>query len=133
MRRLIPIAIAAALAIGLPSCGGSDSSSGNDDQATAETTIQALTDAAKRGDGTKICDELFAKPLKDTIESASKRPCAEEVKSKLFSPNAEFKIDKVVVSESTGTVKVTDQLGQTSLIAMIKQNGKWRIIGVTPA
>lgn len=132
MRRFIPIAIAAT-AVGLLGCGGGDSLKGSGDQATAESTIQALTLASRKGDGAKICNELFAKPLKDTIEAASKRSCPEEVKAKLFAPDAGFKIDKVAVSGSTGTVKVTDQLGKTSLVALIKQSGKWKIIGVTPA
>jgi hypothetical protein len=114
----------------LSGCGG-------DDDKSAEPEVRAvitnLTDASRAGDGAKICDEIFAPQLKDSVTQAAGRPCAKEVKKKLFSPNATFTVEQLGVSGKTATVTVTDQFEKKSLIALVKLNDRWSIVGVTKA
>ena len=63
MRRFVlTAAVAAAVLAG---CGDDDNGSG--DQSSVEASIRELTAASKNGDGAKICEQVFTKPLKDTI------------------------------------------------------------------
>jgi hypothetical protein len=129
MRRTPPIVMLCLAAL-IPGCGG-------DSDKSAEPEVRAvitnLTDASRAGDGARICDEIFAPQLKDSVAQAAKRPCADEVKKKLFSPNAAFTVGQLGISGQTATVTVTDQFRKTSLIALAKQDGKWSIVGVTKA
>ena len=122
---------AAVVATVLAGCGDDDNGSG--DQSSVEASIRELTDASKNGDGAKICDQLFTKPLRDTIERSAGKPCKEEVTEKLFAQDARFDIGQVAISGSTATAKVTDQFKKVSLVSLVKQDGKWRIAGVTAA
>jgi hypothetical protein len=130
MRRTLPV-VMLCLAAMISGCGGDDEDKSADPQVRA--VITNLTDASRAGDAGKICDEIFAPQLKDSVAKAAGRPCAKEVKKKLFSPNATFTIEQLGVSGKTATVTVVDQFQKKSLIALVKLNNQWSIVGVTKA
>ena len=76
------------VAAALPGCGGSDDKptpgAVQADQRGILATVDALQTASRTGDGTKICSSVFTTSLVRSIEKASQRACAAEVKENLF-------------------------------------------------
>ena len=132
MRTTVCLLTVSFACVALASCGGSSGTTVTDNVGVRRT-IGTLTDAARAGDGKKICDQIFTPLLKKSVATAAKRPCAVEVKQKLFAKNAEFNVADVSVQGNQATARVTDQFHKTSVISLVRVNGDWRISGVTAA
>jgi hypothetical protein len=139
MRPFTIITLAGLLAAtALSGCGGS-----GDKQTTAATradqrgilgTVDALQTASRAGDGATVCSRVFTTNLVHSIERASKRTCAAEVKKKLFKPNTTFSLQRnITVKGNTGIALIREQNGNVSTLHVVQQAGIWRIYGVTPA
>ena len=133
MRTTVGLLTVSLVCVPLAACGGSGGGTSVSDNIGVRRTIGTLTDAARAGDGKKICNQIFTPLLKKSVTTAAKRPCAVEVKQKLFAKNAQFNVADVAVQGNQATVRVTDQFHKTSIISLVRANGAWRISGVTAA
>jgi hypothetical protein len=139
-RAMPTLAVVIGVAIG--GCGGSDKDSSADQKSTTAvsgdqrgilTTIDALQTASRKGDGAKVCQELFTSKLARSVEKSAKRSCASEVKTNLFAPDAEISVGRQIeVAGGRGTAIIREQNGNVSKLSLLKQSGRWRIDRVTP-
>src|SRR3954454_6413767 len=125
-------------ATALSACGGSDdkqtTTAGREDQGSILATVDALQTASRAGDGATVCSRVFTTSLVHSIERASKRSCAREVKQNLFKPNAVFSLQRsITVNGDTGTALIRERNGNVSTLHVVQQGGVWRINRVTPA
>jgi hypothetical protein len=137
------LALLAAFAA-LPGCGG-----GDDDAQPVETatqpavasdqrgvlqTIDALQSASRRGAGADICGDLFTPRLVRSLERASTRDCATEVRTRLFRRDDVISVQRGIEVEGTSaTAVIRKGDGDVSTLHMLKLAGRWRIDRVTPA
>ena|SRR5690349_18377435 len=112
--------------------GGGDSSSDRDQ---IDQVMSDLQSASRDGDGAHICQEIFTPKLAALIsKSAKSGSCANEVKAKLFAPNAEIDVENVdLPDDSNATATVKEANGNVSKVYLVKQGGEWRIRSVTAA
>jgi hypothetical protein len=111
---------------------------GGDDKSDRDQIDQVMSDlqsASRDGDGSRICQEIFTPKLAALISrSAKSGSCATEVKSKLFSPNATIDVKDIEVGgDSTATATVKEANGNVSKVSLVKQDGEWRVRGVSAA
>jgi hypothetical protein len=80
-----------------------------------------------------ICGDLFTAQLVESVEAASKRSCAKEVRKRLFTPDAEISVGRdITVKGDRGTAVVREQNGNVSTLSLLKQSSQWRIDRVAP-
>jgi len=120
----------------LPGCGGSDddktTGAVQGDQRSILATVDALQTASHAGDGGKICSSVFTKSLARSVEKASKRTCAAEVRENLFKPGETISADRnITVKGDAGTAVIREQNGNVSTLHLVKQDHTWRIDRVT--
>ena len=136
-KRGLAVLLAAAA---LPACGSSDDDTDKRPQGTVAgdqrgvlETIDALQRASRRGDGRKICAEVFTPELARSIEKASKKTCRAEVRTRLFRPSESISVGRAIeVKGNTATAVIREQNGDVSTLHMLKRAGRWRIGRVTP-
>lgn len=121
----------------LPGCGGSDdkptTGTAGDDQRGILATVDALQTSSRAGDGAKVCSSVFTTSLVRSIEKASKRGCAAEVRENLFKPQEAISVGRnITVKGDTGTAAIREHNGSVSTLHLLKQSGAWRIDRVTP-
>jgi hypothetical protein len=126
----------------LAGCGGSDekpataktpSASVSGNQRSILATVDALQTASRKGDGQKVCAELFTPQLAKSVEAAANRSCAQEVRRSMFTPDAELSVGRNIdVTGDRGTAVIQEQNGNVSKLSFVKQSGQWRIDRVTP-
>lgn len=135
MRPFTMILAGLLIAAALPGCGGSNDKQTNvrDDQRGILGTVDALQTASRAGDGATVCSRVFTTGLVRSIERASKRSCAAEVKRKLFKPDTTFSLQRsITVKGNAAVATVREQNGNVSTLYVVRQDGVWRINGVTP-
>jgi hypothetical protein len=125
-------------AASLSGCGGSDdkqtTSATGVDQRGILATVDSLQTASRAGDGATVCSRVFTTSLVHSIERASKRSCAAEVRKNLFRRNTSFSLQRnITVKGDAGTAVVREQNGNVSTLHVVRQDGAWRIASVTPA
>jgi hypothetical protein len=125
-------------ATALAGCGGSDDASPTQPSKTPAAVsdqergilgaVDALQMASRKGDGRRICADIFTVQLVHSIETAAKHSCAEEVGARLFSKKTEISVGRdVQVTGARGTAVIREQNGNISKLMMLKQDGEWRI------
>jgi hypothetical protein len=119
-------------------CGGGDDVNNNaDDYDGTEGEVAGLVDdfanAGRDGDGTKICEDIFAPELAKNVEQEAGQSCPSEVEDNLPEDKYELEIDSLEVKGDTATVAVTDQDDNSSVLHIEKISDVWRIASVTPA
>ncbi len=126
-------------AAALQGCGGSDDTDAQrdgavgGDQREVLETIDALQGASRRGDSRMICTEIFTPELARSIENASGRTCATEVRGRLFRPGQSISVGRSIdVRGNTATAIIREQTGDVSTLHMLKRDGRWRINRVRP-
>jgi hypothetical protein len=124
-------------AAALPGCGGSDNEPTNsavrDDQRGVLATVDALQTASQAGDSAKVCSTVFTESLVRSIEKASKRGCATEVRENLFRPEGSISVERnITVKGNTATAVIREQNSNVSTLHLVKQGDTWRIDRVTP-
>jgi hypothetical protein len=125
------------VAVALPGCGGSDdtqtSGQVRDDQRGILATIDALQTASRAADGARVCSSVFTSSLVLSIEKASKRGCAAEVRERLFKPDESISVARnITVKGDTGTAVIREQDGSVSTLHLVRQDRTWRIDRVAP-
>jgi hypothetical protein len=127
--------VAVAVAVVLVTRGAGDDDAGSKDAVAVRQVLTDLETASREGDGERICNQIFTPKLANLVTSSSTSgSCATEVKSKLFSPDAQIEIQSVnVTDESNATAIVKEANGNTSTVFLVRQSGVWRIRSVTPA
>lgn len=139
--RLLIVLVYLAAAAPLAACGGSDKppaeqaspATVSSDQRGVLDTIDALQAASRKGDGQAICRGIFTPELSRSVAAAAKRSCAGEVRSKLFSPQAEISVSRdIQLNGNQATAMVRDQNGRVSKLFMVKRGGRWQIDRVQP-
>lgn len=130
-----------AAAVVLAGCGGADKPSAGSqatpgvsgDQRGVLETVDALQTASRKGDGKTICSQIFTRALAASVEKAAKRSCPQEVRQRLFDPNAEISVGRDIhVKGSAATTVIREQNGHVSKLYLVKQGGRWRIDRVVP-
>jgi hypothetical protein len=112
-----------------------DNDGGSSSEAAVKQVLTDLQTASREGDGERICNQIFTPKLSNLVTASSTSgSCATEVKSKLFSPDAQIEVESVnVADESNATAVVKEANGNTSTVFLVRQSGVWRIRSVTPA
>ena len=136
-KRVLAVLLAAAA---LPGCGGSDegpdtrtTSTVDRDQRGILETIDELQTASLRGDGRKICADVFTPQLARSVAKASMQDCAKEVREKLFRADESISVQRgVEVDGIRATAVIREQNGDVSTLHMLKQADRWRIDRITP-
>jgi hypothetical protein len=128
------LVVAVAVAVVIVTRGAGDDA-GSTDAVAVRQVLTDLETASREGDGERICNQIFTPKLANLVTSSSTSgSCATEVKSKLFSPDAQIEIQSVnVTDESNATAIVKEANGNTSTVFLVRQSGVWRIRSVTPA
>jgi len=127
---------AGALAAG---CGGDDDDVNNNadnyegTEAEVATLVDDFASAGRNGDGTQVCEEIFAPELTENIEDEAGQSCASEVQDNLPEEDYELEIDSLDVEDDTATVAVTDQDDNSSVLHVERTDSGWRIARVAPA
>jgi hypothetical protein len=121
----------------LPGCGASDdkptTAAVRDDQRGILATVDALQTASHAGDGAKVCSTVFTASLVRSIEKASRRGCATEVRENLFKPEESISVARnITVKGDTAIAVIREQNGTLSTLHVVRQGGTWRIDRVTP-
>ena len=100
--------------------GGSDDSSDRD---AVDQVMSDLQTASQKGDGGRICEEIFTPKLAALVsKSAKSGKCASEVKAKLFSPDAQIEVQSIdVQNASNATATVEEANGNVSTVFLVKQ------------
>ena len=137
MRRLAYLVAvsAAAVAIG---CGGDDENVNNnaDDYEGTDAEVAGLVDdfanAARDGDGTRVCEEIFSPELADNVEQEAGQSCPTEVQANLEEGEYELEIDSLEVEGDAATVGVTDQEDRSNVLHIRRIDAAWQIVSVTP-
>ncbi|MCA1707126.1 MAG: hypothetical protein LC808_29215 [Actinobacteria bacterium] len=137
MRFLLLGLLAFAIAAMLGACGGGSEKKPpppvSAQQRGVLDTVDKLQAASRGGDGEQICTEIFTTKLARSVEAAARTSCAEEVKRKLFSPQAELALGRDIrVSGERAVATVMEQTGKASTLFLVKQAGAWRIEKVKP-
>ena len=96
-------------------------------------TVDTLQTASRRGDGERICREIFTPELAASVKGAARTSCAREVRTNLFSPRTSLAVGRDIRIEGTrAAARVIDQNGKVSTLFLVQQAGKWRIDRVKP-
>jgi hypothetical protein len=130
--RTLAAAMSCLLAAGvIAACGGDGDESNADkysgEKAKVAAVIDQLGEAARDGDGDRICDKLFDSNLKISVRRASKRSCAQEVVDKTFDEDTRYDVESVGLAGDRANVRVKDQKDRSSLLLLLREGGSWRI------
>jgi hypothetical protein len=101
------------------------------DQRSVLATVDALEAASRHGDGDAICANLFTAKLAKSIGAAANRSCGEEVRERLFSPDAALAVNREIrVTGNRSSAIVREGNGNVSRLSFVKRNAVWRIAGI---
>jgi phage baseplate assembly protein W len=105
------------------------------DQTAVRQVLTDLQTASRKGDGKRICNQIFTPKLADSVTTSAKSgSCAKEVKAKLFSAEARIAVQNVDVSNTANaSATIKEATGNTSTVFLVKQSGRWRIRSVQAA
>ena len=112
----------------LGGCGGDDGDEGRfeGERANVARVVEQLQDAARQGDGARICGQLFTRNLAISVARASRRPCAQEVTSNLGTGTT-FEVLDVQVRPSSAVAQIRDETERRSSLVFLREGGGWRI------
>lgn len=96
-------------------------------------TIDELQRASSEGKSSKICRDLFTADLRRSIEAASKRTCATEVRTRLFDSKTSISVERNIQIDGTkAKAVILEPDGRTSTLQLLRQGDAWRIDRVSP-
>jgi len=121
-------------------CGGSDEPRERtqpvvqDEQRAVLGVVDELRAASRRGDAEAICSELFSRSLARSITRAAGRSCADEVRARFVSPDAEISVGREIrVTGQRATAVIREANGRQSALHLRMEDGGWRIDRVISA
>jgi hypothetical protein len=119
----------------MSACGGDESKSNADrysgEKAKVAAVVDQLGEAARSGDGDRICDKLFDSNLKTSVTRASNRPCSQEVVDKTFDEKTRYDVQSLGLAGDRAQVRVKDEKDRTSLLLILREGGSWRIARIS--
>ena len=135
---LLLVAVGLLFATGVIGGGDDDDVNNNaDNYSGTEAEVAALVDdfanAGRDGDGTQVCEEIFAPELTENIEDEAGQSCPSEVQDNLPEDEYELEIDSLDLEDDTATVAVTDQDDNSSVLHIERADAGWHIARVTSA
>jgi hypothetical protein len=134
MRPLMTVLLAT-LAVGLVACGGGNKSNADKfsgDKKDVGRVVDELGDAASKGDGARICNDLFTRNLEISVSRAAHRACADEVTRNVFEKGAQYDVEDLsLLKSNVANVRVKDQRDRESVLLMFKERGEWRIAKIS--
>ena len=122
MRRAVSAAAGTAALAVLAGCGGGASQDVRD-------AVGRLQSAARAGDATKICRQLFTPGLAVRITRAGggKSSCQARVRQQLARKDETIAVRSVKVKGNSATAVVKEQNGNVSQLGLVKGAGGWRV------
>jgi hypothetical protein len=121
-------------ALGLGACTQADKNSSTNfkgDQKAVAAAVEDLSEAGRKGDSNRICEQLLARDLVRTIEQASDGRCAKVVDEALQDADAfDMSVEKVDVSGTTATATVKSETGKndrTDQLRLVRDGRNWKI------
>jgi hypothetical protein len=127
------LALALTAAVVLAGCGSGDKNSAGDfqgEQKAVAQTVEDLQTAGRKGDADKICSDLLAASLVQTIRRASGE-CSKAVDDALQDADSyEMKVEKVAINGNRATATVKSEAGdqdRTDAIALEREGSNWKI------
>lgn len=133
--RVATVAVALSVAVTASGCGRSEpDSSGRfkGEERLVANTIEDLQTAGKRGDATRICNELLAAEVVEEVEKAGDEKCPARVKDSLEDADAfELTVKSVTVKGRTATATVASDDGnekdRLDTMTLAKEGQRWKI------
>lgn len=133
-----PSALVALLVVGaLGGCGSSGGTTANDFKGEERAVAQVaedLSDAGKKGDAQRMCDDLLAKPVVDrltTVGARDKRNCADTLDDSLKDADSfALEVTAVKVTGTTAQATVRSDAGKkdrTDTLALVKEGRNWKL------
>ena len=137
MRRTPPAALAAAAALALAGCGGSDSPS---DEAAIKSVVRTYFTAFADGNGSEACDQLSVDTRGQIADAAKPKTCAAALTDASKRPEVKqylddfrkVEVEEVTVAGNDASAKVK-AIGETTTVPFIKVGGDWKINGTDVA
>ena len=116
----------------LAGCGGEGSSAGGfegEEREVAEA-VEEIQTAAERRDPEKLCRDLLAKALRDSVGKAGSS-CDKEMDKAIKDADAfDLDVEEVTVTGTTAQVAVRGDAGskrRSATLRMVKEDGRWRL------
>jgi len=133
-----PSALVALLVVGaLGGCGSSGGTTANDfkgEERAVAQVVADLSDAGKKGDAQRMCDDLLAKPVVDrltTVAARDKRNCADTLDDSLKDADSfALEVTAVKVTGTTAQATVRSDAGKkdrTDTLALVKEGRNWKL------
>jgi hypothetical protein len=133
LRPLAPALLAALVLAGCaPSGGGGvDTDEFQGERKAFAEALDELTDAARRGDGQRVCSDLLARALVDRI---GRRRCADAVEEQIDDADVfDLDVERIDVRGNRATARVlSDFAGEERprTVTLVKEGGDWRLAGI---
>ena len=124
-------ATVAVLALLVSACGTTETSPNepnfDDQQQQVAQVVDNLADAGRRGDATRICEEILAKRLVDELKAAGGDCTTEMDRAIKDASDYDLQVTDVKVNGSTATAKVRQgDDGKVATFTFVKDKGGWR-------
>jgi hypothetical protein len=124
----VPTLLAAG-ALTLAACGGGSHERSDADR--VRDTLGAFGEASAKHDYRRVCAELLAKPVIDSVRRAG-LSCESAMKSALEGVKApKIEVRKVTITGDRASAKVhttaANQLASDDTVALVKEGGDWKI------
>lgn len=133
MPRAAMILVSSLLALAVSACGAASSNSAKDfngDEAQVADVVELFEKAGSRGEAEKICTEILAETLRDSIASSGEN-CTEEVERAIDDADSfTLTVKSVSVSGSRATAKVEGSEKDEPVprtFELVKESGRWRV------
>jgi hypothetical protein len=128
---------ATALVVG---CGGDDGDDVNNNadnysgtEAEVAGVVDDLANAARDGDGSEVCDEIFTPEFAEFVENEADQTCASEIEENVPEGEYELEIESLEVDDDTATAGVTDQDDNETVLHLERVDGDWQVTRFTPS
>lgn len=137
MRSRLPSFLVLTIASAFAGCGGDEKADRapavSTEQRGVLETVAELQTASRRGDGGRICSQIFTRRLSQSVAAASDTSCAQEVRRDLFSPDTSLSVGRDIrLRGDRAAATVTEGNGKVSVLELRRQAGEWRIDRVRP-
>lgn len=113
-------------------CAGGEDGGGSD-EAKVRAVVDELQTAAREGNGSRICEELFTENLRISIQRAAKRPCPDEVTDNIARDDASFDVLDLELNGDNANARLVDQRGEESDVLFQRDGERWRIARIADA
>jgi hypothetical protein len=133
--RPLALLLAATLALAAAGCapsggGGVDTGAFEGEEKAVAETLDELSDAARGGDGERVCSDLLARALADRLG----RGCAGALDEQLEDADVfELDVEDISVSGTRATARVLSDFAgdeQQRTLTLVKEGEDWKLAGI---